>query len=241
MKAHIPNILTLGNLFLGCLAIIGILSGDYILVFWLTLVAGFLDLGDGIAARVLNVKSEVGKELDSLADMITFGVVPGMAMVVVLKAAVCGNTEWLESNCWLPYIGFVVTLAAAYRLAKFNIDTRQSDSFLGVPTPANTAFFIGIYMVHQANVLGLGDFMANHVWLIISLIFICSYLLISEIPMFSFKMKQSGWKGNEVQYSFIVVCLILVGLLIVTPLSWLTVPIGFVLYFLFSLIKNLRN
>ena len=235
MKKHIPNLITLANLFLGCLAILGILSGQHILVFWMLLVAGFLDVGDGVAARILKVKSEMGKELDSLADMVTFGVVPGIAMVYLLKMAYCPDTGWLEGSCWMPYIGFLITIAAAYRLAKFNIDTRQSNSFLGVPTPANTAFFIGLYMVYEANVLGLGDFMMANAWLLIVFTVVCSYLLISEIPMFSFKMKKSGWSGNEIQYSFIIVALILVILLITTSLSWLAISLGFVLYLIFSL------
>lgn len=241
MKRHIPNFITLTNLFLGCLAILGILAGQHIEVFWLTLIAGFLDVGDGGVARLLNVRSDIGKELDSLADMVTFGVVPGVVMFFLLKAEFCPDVVGLSRSCWIPYIGFLVPVTAAYRLAKFNIDTRQSDRFLGVPTPANTTFFIGLYMVYQANVLGLQTVISANAWILIVFTIVCSYLLIAEIPMFSFKMKKSGWKGNEIQYSFLVVALILWGLLVFTPLSWLAIPVGSVLYVLFSLVGNFLN
>lgn len=223
IKQQIPNILTLGNVFVGCLAILSLFEGEYMMVFWYAFIAGWLDLGDGLAARALNVKSELGKELDSLADMVTFGVLPGFIMYFLMSESLNGQNEY-----W-AYTGFILSAAAAYRLAKFNIDTRQSVNFIGVPTPAVAAFIVGLLLVWHTEALGLQSFLTMPVLVVITLV--CSYLLNSEFPMFSFKMKNMKWKGNEVRFSYLILSLALIPIV-----GWALFAIGFVIYVLLSLI-----
>ncbi len=223
IKKQIPNILTLGNVFLGCIAILSLFEGEYKMVFWCTFAAGWLDLGDGLAARALNVKSEMGKELDSLADMVTFGVLPGFVLYHLISESLDG-----ESAYW-AYAGFLVTVASAYRLAKFNLDTRQSVNFIGVPTPANAGFIIGLLLLWHFDELGLQPFLTTPVLVVLSLI--CAYLLNSHWLMFSFKMKNMQWKGNEVRFSYLIITLGLIPIL-----GWSVFAVGFIIYVALSIL-----
>jgi CDP-diacylglycerol---serine O-phosphatidyltransferase len=204
----IPNIITVTNAFGGCLAIISILSGQ---VLWLPLIISYCflaDFSDGLLARALKQSSEIGKELDSLADVISFGVVPGTIFYYLInKTLGIESLNWNDINSWTGTLGFVVTMFSVFRLAKFNTDKRQSEHFIGLSTPANTIFVIGILLTIEYNFWGLGDYLLNLSFLIPTLL-ILSFLLIAEIPMFSFKFKKFSWKNNEYRFMFILVTLI---------------------------------
>ncbi len=227
IKQNIPNLLTLANVICGCLAILSLFQGNYIMVFWFSFIAGWLDLGDGLVARLLNVKSELGKELDSLADMVTFGALPGFIFYYLITQHLGGT--W----AYLPYVGFVVSAASAYRLAKFNIDTRQTENFIGVPTPANAAFAVGLLMTYENT--ALLSFVYSP-WVLVGLAILSAYLLNSNWQLFSFKMKNFKWKGNEVRYIYLVITLGLIPFL-----GWAIFVIGFFLYIIFSIINFWKN
>ena len=154
MKKHIPNIITSLNLLCGCIAILFAVSGDLVAASYFVLTGMFFDFFDGLAARLLHVQSKIGLQLDSLADMVTFGVVPGIIMFQLLNEAttpqlletrfeVSETMVWYgESMSFIPFIGLIIVIASAYRLAKFNVDSRQTDSFIGLPTPANTLLIL---------------------------------------------------------------------------------------------------
>lgn len=203
MKKQIPNIITLFNLFFGCVAVTALLNGYFLIVLYCFLLSTAMDFADGFVARLLNVSSPVGKELDSLADMVSFGVVPGMIFYVLLG----GNANTLAAGFslpdLLPFMGFIFSMVACLRLARFNLDTRQSVDFIGLNTPTATGFVIGLLMIHQNDTFGLGEFMTQKVFLI-PIILLFSYLMISEFPMFSGKFKGTKWQGNEFRIIFIL-------------------------------------
>ncbi len=230
---NLPNSLTLVNLFAGCLAIVFIFSPGHLeYVGYCTLVSLVADYFDGFAARFTNTKTEIGKELDSLADMVSFGLVPGAILFSLLSfhfKSVSTNENEMQV-IWSSAPAFLITLFSALRLAKFNLDTRQSDGFIGLATPANTIFVVGILEVFLHNQYGLSETILSPAFLFgITLAF--SYLLIAEIPMFAFKFKSFGWAGNEIRYVFIIVSLLLLGVLKFAALSAIIV-----LYILTSVI-----
>lgn len=192
MKKHIPNFLTSLNLFSGCIAIVMAFEGAfYWVVFWV-IAAAVLDFWDGMAARLLQAPSKIGKELDSLADVVSFGVAPAAALFIMLRNYALYPDALAAWQPYLPYLAFIIPVFSALRLAKFNIDERQTTSFLGLPTPANALFWIsyvyGTYNLSVDNVLIL--------YVTLPLILILSLLMVSEIPMFSFKMKSMKLKEN---------------------------------------------
>ena len=211
MKAWIPNFVTLLNLFCGCAAVICLLDLQFMNVFYLLILAGVFDFADGLVARALNVSSEHGKELDSLADMVSFGVVPGMIYYVLLflaGPAGPGFDEMLApatpptiSWSWWAAPGLILVLFSALRLAKFNLDTRQTENFIGVATPTSTVFATGVMLIATQDLLGLGAFFSQP-WFLYACVAVLSYFLVSEHPMFSFKLKGLGWSGNETRYIF---------------------------------------
>lgn len=205
MLKHIPNLITLANLFFGCLATVAVLYGEYGLTFWLVALAIFADYIDGAVARALKVSSELGKQLDSLADMVSFGVVPGAILYRLIFSAT-GCT--LESVCWAAVPGFIVSVAAGLRLGRFNLDARQSEAFIGLPTPSLTMFSLGLLMIHEYDAFGAG-FLLDKTWLLYLLVGLLSYILNAPLHMFSLKFKSFGWKDNEVRYSFMVLALVL--------------------------------
>ncbi len=198
MKKHIPNTITCCNLICGCIATLHAANGMIQLALLFIILGAVFDFFDGMSARCLHVSSEIGKELDSLADDITFGFAP--ATIVFYELEVMDYPAFLESlRHVLPYVAFVIAAFSAIRLAKFNLDTRQSTSFIGLPTPAN-ALFWGSLMA------GFAEQMEAWRWFLpVTLlgIVLSSWILIAEIPMFALKFKQWGWKGNEVRYGFI--------------------------------------
>ncbi|WP_372755715.1 phosphatidylcholine/phosphatidylserine synthase [Labilibaculum sp.] len=240
---HIPNTITCLNLLSGCIAILlameGYLVGASILIF----VASIFDFSDGLAARVLHAYSPMGKELDSMADMISFGFAPGVIALAYVKAAVLGSvsadiipTELTYSQWALLLSAFIIPIFSALRLAKFNIDTRQSTSFIGVPTPANAMFWASLPLVmHFGNYPTIEGWLANP-FVLLAAILVTSYLLVTEVPMFALKVKNLSWKDNKLRYLFLMTLVVIAILL-----KWLVVPLILFVYIIFSLIDNMSN
>lgn len=221
----IPNLLTLGNLFCGCLAILYICAFKFneapnVLLVLLGLSLLF-DLLDGMVARAMKINSEIGVQLDSLADMVTFGVVPGMLMMALI-----GRSD-IPSN--LQLLGLIITLFSALRLAKFNVDTEQSTYFKGLNTPANTILIFSLFWIHNQN--GFIVSKELDLYILIGITLMSSWLLISNIPIFSFKFKGFGWKDNHYKYVFLIISIILLALFQITAL-----PFIILLYIIISII-----
>lgn len=226
MRKQIPNILTLSNLFSGCIAIVMAFQGNFkAVVIWVA-VAAFFDFLDGMAARALKAYSPLGKELDSLADVVSFGVAPASAVFILLRDfSILPN--YLEPlHLLLPFLAFLIPVFSAYRLAKFNIDERQTISFIGLPTPANGLFWIS-YCYGMIEVVTGNE---NFFYLTTGLILLMSILMISEIPMFSLKIKKITFKGNERQIILILLMILLVAFLGISGVAW-----GIIAYLLLSL------
>lgn len=166
-----------------------------------TFLSLLLDVADGLVARMLKVNSTLGIQLDSLADMVSFGLLPGAVMYAMLNQTV-GQDLMLNTSLpkfWVPFAGFIITLFSALRLAKFNLDTRQHDGFLGLPTPSVTVFVVGLLQIYLWSPAVRPLVMNEAVLIGISLVL--SYLLICELPMFSFKFSNFEWKGNEERFA----------------------------------------
>ena len=215
IKKHIPNTVTLSNLLCGCLALLSILTNQIEWVPIFITISLLADYFDGLIARLLKVSSPVGRELDSLADMVSFGVVPGMMLFYLInEAKAIEQINFEDSSTFLGLLGFSVTIFSCLRLAKFNLDTRQTEGFVGLNTPACTIFVLGLLLMAHNNLYNLHDLIVNEV-LLIPIALVLSYLLIAEIPMFSFKFKSLELKGNKIRLSFILVvvlCLLLFDL-----------------------------
>lgn len=230
----IPNFLTLGNLACGASATIALLAnGDFKLAFWLVVIAAVFDFFDGFAARLLKSTSAIGVQLDSLADMVSFGLVPSIAMFCWYNNAPLALQLPENIITYGAYIMLIIVAFSALRLAKFNIDDTQHTEFCGLPTPANGLFCLSLAMLASA-----GDItFTKEVITIISIIM--ASLLISPIRMFALKFKGFGWSGNELRYSFIVACVI-----IITAFSKFAIPAIILLYITISAIRwaiNLRK
>ncbi len=255
IKRNIPNAITLGNLFCGCLAIVKCFEGDLVWAAYLVGIAAVLDFFDGFAARILKVTSPIGKDLDSLADMVTFGVVPGVMMFKLFKITIpiqnwegCVGCEMpghyltpsvLES--YLPYLALLIPIFSAIRLAKFNNDTRQTESFIGLPTPANAILICSLPLIiyFSSGIDGSiyptrASMIINQYGFLTSLTLITSLLLIAPIPLFALKFKNFKWRGNEIRFVFLIW-----SLLSLVFLQFIGIPFIIISYILFSLINNL--
>ena len=208
LKKHIPNAITCCNLISGCIATVFALMGNFpMALLWIVMGAVF-DFFDGMTARLLHVSSPIGKELDSLADDVTFGVAPS-AMIYYELCAMDYPAFMEPLRPILPYFAFLMAAFSALRLAKFNLDERQTTSFIGLPTPANALFWGALFV-------GYGSWIEStpvNAPLLVLMILISCYLLVSEIPMFALKFKQWGWRGNEVKYIFVATAAALIVLL----------------------------
>ena len=218
IKKHIPNTITCLNLISGCIATYWAFQGDYSLALTFIVVGAVFDFFDGMSARLLGVSSPIGKELDSLADDITFGFAPSAMVFSFLSgqpSPVVNDAPWMTEHSLLPYLAFIMAAFSALRLAKFNLDERQALGFIGLPTPANALFWgaliVGAY--GEMNALPYAP------WIILAGTFVSSWLLVSEIPMFALKFKTWGWRGNEVKYVFLLTCIPLLLLLGVSGLA----------------------
>lgn len=200
MRRHIPNLFTLLNLLSGCIAISLAFEGNFIAAAIFVYIAALFDFFDGFAARLLNAYSPLGKELDSLADVVSFGVAPASAIFVLLREYTLFPELAEPLRFFIPYLAFLIPLFSAYRLAKFNIDDRQTTSFLGLPTPASGLFWIS----YSYGVQGLTADTGLFFYTTLLLLFVLPPLMTSNIPMFSLKTKTLKWKGNEKQVLLIV-------------------------------------
>lgn len=217
MIRHIPNTLTCLNLITGGVACVSIIRGDFHLAIYFVLISAVFDFLDGFAARLLKVQSAIGKELDSLADMVSFGLVPALYMFRMV--------ETQSSSSYLPYYALLIAAFSALRLAKFNIDTNQSDQFIGVPTPANTILITSLSFLPETWPIGLP--------LSLIIITVSSLLLVAKIPMIALKFKHSGWKGNESKY-LLIACIIVLGVFLQLNALPFIIPV----YIAFSLVEN---
>ncbi|MFT4970861.1 MAG: CDP-diacylglycerol--serine O-phosphatidyltransferase [Saprospiraceae bacterium] len=202
MKKHIPNTITLFNLFCGCCAVASIFYGQFVQAFWFSIAGGVADYLDGLIARWLKVNSPLGKELDSMADMVSFGVVPGAIFYILLVKSLEGQDALPIELTLVATPAFLVSMFSGLRLAMFNIYTRQTENFIGLNTPATTMYTLGLLMVFHFNSYGLAEFVINPIFLGINILAL-SYLLVSEFSMFSFKFKNLKWEGNEKRFLFL--------------------------------------
>jgi CDP-diacylglycerol--serine O-phosphatidyltransferase len=231
IKKHIPNTITLLNLFCGCIALIFVSRDQFEMAFYFVCLGIFLDFFDGFFARLFKVSGPLGLQLDSLADMVTSGVVPGFVMFkMMLSSNAAMSDGWLQ---YFPYLGFIIALGSCMRLAKFNIDTRQTDSFIGLPTPANALFILSLPLVlkYSDSLMMLEILTEKWVLLLISLF--SAYILNAEIPLFSLKIKKFNFKDNALQIVFLII-----AVLLLVFLNYLAIPLIIIFYVLLSVISN---
>jgi CDP-diacylglycerol--serine O-phosphatidyltransferase len=219
IRRHIPNFITCLNLAAGSLAVIFALNGQLTYAVVLILAAALLDFLDGLVARILNAYSPLGKDLDSLADMVSFGLAPGMIMFVLLKYSFMGKDAFPDSVPDLHPLqeliltsSLLIPVFSAIRLAKFNNDTRQFSSFIGLPTPANAIFITSLALIHQYGRCPAFDTFLLSTPSLVMITLLLSYLLVSRIPMFSFKFKNLGWKDNRIRIIFLLLSAMLIPL-----------------------------
>lgn len=231
MKTHIPNILTSLNLFSGCIASVMAFHGEYFWVVIFIIIAALFDFSDGFAARLLKAYSPIGKELDSLADMVSFGLTPSLVVFHLLSNKIYLISDISLVNDYLPYIAFLLAIFSALRLAKFNVDERQSESFIGLNTPANALFWSTFCygLVSHDGVV----FSPILVYTLLVGIIVFSLLMISEIPMFSLKIKSLKFKGNEFRY-ILLICFIL----LIIVMGLMGIAGGILLYITLAIIEN---
>jgi CDP-diacylglycerol--serine O-phosphatidyltransferase len=230
IRRNIPNALTCGNLLCGCIGVAEAFHNNLLLSCLLVGVALVFDFLDGFLARLLNVSSSIGKDLDSLADMVTFGLLPSIIMFQMLMQSI---PDLL--GIWKAYPAFTIAIFSAIRLAKFNNDPRQSDSFIGVPTPANAMLIASLPIIVHTQ----GDFWkeliidTNHLLILTALM---SFLLVMEVPLIALKFKNFSWHGNEGRFILIMVTIVLL-----VTLKVLAVPAILAAYILLSIVENVRK
>jgi CDP-diacylglycerol--serine O-phosphatidyltransferase len=203
---HIPNAITSLNMLCGALGIVFVCRGNLTTAFWLMVVASVFDFLDGFAARMLKAYSPMGKELDSLSDVVSFGLLPSFMMYSVYRQAAP-----LE---WMSFLPFILVLFSAVRLAKFNVDTRQTKHFLGLPTPTSALLVASMVLYTQHSSVWQSWFASW--WVIPALTVLLSALLISNIPMFSLKFKNLSFKENAIPFSFLLLCAVSVPVIALT-------------------------
>jgi len=232
---NLANILTLINLFSGCMAVVFLFNYQMELVPYCVLVSLAADFLDGFAARLTKNPTDIGLQLDSLADVVSFGVVPGAIIFQLLFQKYEMSDQLISTNRMYLYAApaFIITLFAALRLAKFNVDERQTDGFIGLATPAATIFVVGLLLVFLNNTFGLTSFIFTGK-VLYGTVALLSVLMIAELPMFGFKFKSYGWKGNEVKYLFIILSVVLLA-----ALKFAAVSLIIILYVIVSLIQKL--
>jgi CDP-diacylglycerol--serine O-phosphatidyltransferase len=224
VKRNIPNAITCINLLCGCIALVYVGQDFLYIASWLVVAAGVADFFDGMAARLLKVNSPIGKELDSLADMVSFGVVPGMMLFKLIHDPIF---------CWM---GLLVPVFAAIRLAKFNIDENQTTYFVGLPSPANALFIISFPLIIRYKIHWQEFYLANAqfcTYFFSAIAIICSALMVMPVRIFSMKMKDMSWANNKMRYVFIL--LSVVG---IATITFQALPIIMVLYVILSVVEN---
>lgn len=237
---QIPNLLTLGNLFCGTLATIFAVQGNFEATAIFVVLGIIFDFFDGFAARLLKVSGELGKQLDSLADMVTSGVAPGIVMFQLLGNKNKYSNELLDFSFifqneinYIQYLGLLLTLGSCYRLAKFNIDTRQSDSFIGLPTPAMSLFIVSLPLIPEYSNIEFVQTILTNNYFLIAITLLLTYLMNAELPLFSLKFKEYSFKKNIVKYVFLGA-----SLLIIIFLKFLSIPLIILFYVVLSIVEN---
>ncbi len=246
MIKQIPNILTSLNLLCGCVAVLFVVSGDLIVVAFFVVLGIIFDFLDGFAARLLKTQSKTGLQFDSLADMVTSGLVPGLVMLQLLNVSIFGNTMTIsetfspsslnnEFSNYLPFVGLLVTVASGYRLAKFNVDIRQTDSFIGLPTPANTLLILSLPLILEFQNSHLIESVILNKWFLLGVILVSCILLNSKIHLFALKFKTWDFKNNAIRYVFLLLSLIALILM-----KFIAIPIIITLYIVISVFQKIR-
>ena len=243
IKKHIPNAITLLNLTCGLLAVIAIFRNQPTEAFWFVCLGIFFDFWDGFFARKFNLAGPLGLQLDSLADMVTSGVVPGLMIYKLLDDIQQNDvlspyhlTDEFWYMAFVPYLGFFITIASCYRLANFNIDTRQTESFIGLPTPANAILIMSIPMIQNfSSWTWLTDLLSNPYYLLF-ITLVSTYLLNANIPLFSLKVKSFSWETSKLQLSFVGFSLLLLFLL-----GFVAIPIIILSYIGLSLLISSKK
>jgi CDP-diacylglycerol--serine O-phosphatidyltransferase len=250
LKRHIPNLVTLLNLFSGCIAVIFAVYGNFIVAAFFVFLGIFLDFFDGLLARQLKVQSPLGIQLDSLADLVTSGVVPGIIMFKLISLTIDSPDYGSYTESWnsvfhwqgfkmslLPLVGLFIPLASAYRLAKFNLDEDQQTYFKGLPVPANTLLILSLPLILEYQNNDIINSIIINKWFLIALTFLSCYLLNSKVKLFALKFKDWSFKINAVRYVFLFLCLVTL-----VVLQFAAIPLIILLYILMSLIdqKNIH-
>lgn len=242
MRKHIPNFLTSLNIVSGSLSVTFALEGHINLAVLTMFLAAVFDFLDGMSARLLKAYSPIGKELDSLADMISFGLAPGMIVFTLQKYALFGDVPSLvdTSGGWLSWVfllsAFFIPVMSGLRLAKFNIDERQATSFIGLPTPANAIFFASLALIAENGNIPVLDRILLNPYSLLFFTIVMSLLLVSEISMFSLKIKHLKWNGNQVRYLFLLTALVLIYFF-----SFYGITLSILLYILVSFTLSLKK
>lgn len=238
IKKHIPNALTLLNLLSGLLALIAIFNGFYDHAFLFVSLGIFFDFWDGFLARKFGVAGPLGVQLDSLADMVTSGVVPGLLMYKLFDTIQQNQPEYMltEETFYMgiiPYFGFLITLASCYRLANFNIDTRQTNSFIGLPTPANAMLVMSIPMIQYFGRYEWINGALDNPYVLLVITLVSTFLLNAEIPLFSLKFKKLNWAEAKLQICFVAFAVIMLVLF-----KFIAIPLIIISYIILSLVLN---
>ncbi len=241
LRSNIANVITSMNLLCGSLAIYFLFQEEMMIPVYLILAASVFDFTDGFVARLLHVKSEMGKQLDSLSDVISFGLAPGMAMFILLEKGLSFWDTGLPGS--VAFFAFIIPVFSAWRLAKFNIDERQTDHFIGLPTPANGLLIFSLLPI--VSVQGLPAWLSSmnslpyyiiHPAVLIPATFLLSYLLVAPLPLIAMKFRTFGWKENRTRYIFIIISLVLIFLF-----YFAAIPFIIILYIILSLIDQIIN
>lgn len=240
MKRHIPNLITLLNLLCGSVATLFAVNGDMMPAAFFVFLGIFFDFFDGLLARKLNVQGEMGLQLDSLADMVTSGLVPGIVMYHLLSLTLGDYSLMTSSNTWigfsiqpLPLVGLLITLASAYRLAKFNISTNQTNSFIGLPTPANALLILSLPLIMEFQGSDIINAVILNKWFLIAMTLVSCYLLNANIKLLALKFKNWTFKDNAARYLLIILATVLL-----VVLQFAAIPFIIVLYIIISFLNK---
>ena len=230
MKKYIPNFITLLNLFCGSVAVIFAVNGNMKLTALFVFLGVFFDFFDGLFARKLKVQGELGLQLDSLADMVTSGLVPGLVMFYLFDL---GKSDASVFDNYLPYLGLLITLASAYRLAKFNIDSNQTDSFIGLPTPANALLILSLPLIMEFQNSDIMNAIILNKWFLIGVTLLSSYLLNANLKLLALKFKTWDFKDNAARYLLIILSIVLL-----VVLQFAAIPLIILCYIIISLLNK---
>lgn len=245
IKNHIPNIITLFNVLFGSIAVIFAANGNFVMASFFVFLGIFFDFFDGLVARKLDVQTELGIQLDSLADMITSGLVPGIVIFKLISLTVNPSDAFIieEWNSYfsfsglkpslLPFIGLLIPMASAYRLGRFNLDEDQQTYFTGLPTPANTLLIVSLPLILEFQNNDIMNSIILNKWFLVGLTLVSAFLLNANIKLFALKFKDWSFKGNSIRYIFL-----LLSFVMLIVLQFAAIPLIVLIYILMSLLNN---